>query len=172
MLPSTQTLADHILMRAKLIHMLDPILEQTYIEVSQQPDKLHIAVCEVHEMGFCRTIGLLLYPKLKELFVAICRGLRDGHLPLMGTQAFYDSTLILAWRYEGKTLLEEKRFHGAFLDHLRRNPDARLLRHLVFGYFRDFSRNKPDFVSALALIIREYLSGGRTSEFKVRYYIL
>ena len=103
--------------------------------------------------------------RLKALFTTICRGLRDGHFPLLNNKAFYEATLILAWRYDGKTLLEEHHFREPLLEHLRSNCDSRLLRSLIFEYFRNFCHDKPAFVSALASLIREYLSIGTASEF-------
>ncbi len=116
---------------------------------------------ETSDTGFTIPSGA----RLKELFVMVMQGLREGALSILDNRRFYECTLIMAWRYEGRTLLESVLFREALTAHLRANRDRRLLQSLVFGYFRDFTVESPEFVTFYAMLIREHLGTGATRDF-------
>ena len=128
----------------------------------KKPGALAKMAANISDDGF----SLPSHVELKALFGNVCRGLRAGALALQTNKEYYDATLLLAWPYEGKSLLENDDFRRLIKSYLHINQDLKLLKSLIFGYLRDFDLEKPTYVSLLAELITIHLQGSESSEFQ------
>jgi EH_Signature domain len=103
--------------------------------------------------------------RLNEVFAIICRGIQVGAMSCLDNRLACEATFVLAWDYNGRTLIEHDAFRQAFQAHLKANVDGRVLQCLIFSYFREFSRERTEFVTAVAGLIRSYLRESDIPEF-------
>jgi hypothetical protein len=158
-----------ILLRKELPNSLLAVLGMSALVPRLQARKLaNIKSARLSEIAGQQRRSSFALPdreRLNEVFAIICRGIQVGAMSCLDNRLACEAAFVLAWRYNGKTIVEHDAFRRVFRDCLRINTDARLLQCLILSYFRDFSQERTGFVDAVAELIRSYLPLSDIPEF-------